>query len=89
MSEPMRDPIAADPGGEYKSSSSMALTLALSSGLSDSFSSMAKVVTDATLLPSRLAGFCELAEEESWVVFSSKLAEARGPFRDEHTALAV
>jgi hypothetical protein len=45
--------------------------LALSSGLSDSFSSMANVVPDATLCLSKLGSFTELSDEETCVLVSS------------------
>ena len=63
------------------SSSSLAITLALSSGLMDSFSSIANVVAEATLLPSRLGGLAELSDDDSWVEFSSDAAEGKGPLR--------
>lgn len=71
LSEPTREPAATESGGDVTSSSSTARRLALSSGRMDSFSSKAKVFTDATLLPSRLGGFAELLDDESCVALSS------------------
>lgn len=66
-SEPRRELISSEPRTEKASSSSAAaLTLALSSGRSDSFSSRAlNVVPDVMLLPSRLGGFVPSSELES------------------------
>lgn len=64
-SDPIRDPATIDPLPEKVSSSSAALTLALSSGRKDSFSSKAKVVPDVILFPSRLGGFVPSSDPES------------------------
>lgn len=66
-SDPMRELTSRDPRMEKESSSSAAaLTLALSSGRSDSFSSRAlNVVPDVMLLPSKLGGFVPSSELES------------------------
>jgi len=78
MSEPIRELAKKDPRTEKESSSSAAaLTLALSSGRSDSFSSKANVVPEVMLFPSRLGGLvprselesalCELSSEGVWL----------------------
>lgn len=60
-SEPMREPASSELAS---SSSAAALTLALSSGRNDSFSSSANVVPDAMLFPSRLGGFVAKSETD-------------------------
>lgn len=63
----MRELVSRESRMENASSSSAAaaLTLALSSGRRDSFSSRAKVVPDVMLFPSKLGGFAPRSELES------------------------
>lgn len=71
-SELIREPAMKDPRMEKASSSSAAaLTLALSSGRRDSFSSKAKVVPEVILLPSKLGGLVPNSELESHFCESS------------------
>ena len=69
MSEPTLEP--AGPVLGPSSSSFTARRLALSSGLSDSFSSMANVVPEATLCLSKLGSLTELSDDETCVLVSS------------------
>ncbi len=72
MSELIREPAMKEPRIEKASSSSAAaLTLALSSGRSDSFSSIANVVPEVMLLPSKLGGLVPSSELESHFCDSS------------------
>jgi hypothetical protein len=57
---------APDSEPDKASSSSAACTLALSSGLNDSFSSIANVVTEAMLFESKLVGFVEEFDRCVW-----------------------
>src|SRR5687768_7329991 len=72
-SDPIREPARREPRTDNPSSSSAAaLTLALSSGRRDSFSSKAKVVPDVMLLPSILGGFAPSSDPESAFAESSE-----------------
>lgn len=75
----MRELGSSGPRNEKASSSSAAaaLTLALSSGRRDSFSSRAKVVPEVMLLPSRLGGLVPSSELESARCDSSDPSLAR------------
>jgi hypothetical protein len=78
-SDPVKEFGAPDAGPERLSSSSIACTLALSSGRRESFSSIANVVTEAMLFESKLVGFVD--ELERCVRSSSKeVSRFRAPF---------
>lgn len=65
-SDPILELAICEPRTEKDSSSSAAaLTLALSSGRSDSFSSKAKVVPEVILFPSRLGALAPVSDMES------------------------
>ena len=70
-SDPIRDPAMREPRIDVSSSSATAMTLALSSGRRDSFSS--RILVDAVLLPSKLGAMASSSELESALVGESRV----------------